>query len=95
MFEWDAAGIANTGSIALIELELGGISDWHIQTHLCRLAVMIAQGTPVERLVWVIDRGVFQSMKNQVNSWLAFLRPVCKVSLPDMEYRTPSGELPE
>jgi len=56
---------------------------------------MIAQGTPVERLVWVIDRGVFQSMKNQVNSWLAFLRPVCKVSLPDMEYRTPSGELLE
>jgi len=95
VFERDAAGIANTGSIALIELELGGISDWHIQTHLCRLAVMIAQGTPVERLVWVIDRGVFQSMKNQVNSWLAFLRPVCKVSLPDMEYRTPSGELLE
>ena len=93
MFGWDAAGIANTGSIALIEL--GGISDWHIQTPLCRLAVMIAQGTPVERLVWVIDRGVFQSMKNQVNSWLAFLRPVCKVSLPDMEYRTPSGELLE
>lgn len=55
MFEGDAAGIANTGSIALIELELGGISDWDIQTHLCRLAVMIAQGTPVERLVWVID----------------------------------------
>jgi len=51
VFEWDAAGTANTGSMALIEL--GGISDWDIQTHLCRLAVIIAQGTPVERLVWV------------------------------------------
>jgi len=93
VFEWDSAGISNAGGIVLIELELGGISDWHIQTHLCRLAVMIAQGTSVEKLVWVIDQGAFQSIKNQVNSWLAFFRPVCKVSLPNMEYRTPSGEL--
>ena len=93
VFEWDGAGISNAGGIVLIELELGGISVWHIQTHLCRLAVMIAQGTPVERLVWVIDQGVFQSIKNQVDLWLAFFRPVCKVSLPNMEYITPSGEL--
>jgi len=39
VFGWDAAGIANTGSIALIDLELGRISDWHIQTHLKHWAV--------------------------------------------------------
>lgn len=93
VFEWDGAGISNVGSIVLIELELGGILDWHIQTHLCRLAVMINQGTPVDKFVWIIDQGAFQSIKNQVDSWLAFLKPVCNISIPNMEYRTPSGEL--
>lgn len=92
-FEWDAAGVSNNNSIILIEIESGGVSDWHIQTHLCRLAIMVDQGTIVEKLVWVIDQGFFRSLKNQVDLWLAFFRQVCKVPLPDMEYRSLRGEL--
>jgi len=44
VFERDAAGIANTGLIVLIDLELGRISDWHIQTHLKHWAVGIELG---------------------------------------------------
>lgn len=93
VFEWDGAGVSNNESIILIEIESGGISDWHIQTHICRLAVMIKRGTKVKKLVWIIDRGVFQSLKNKVDLWLAFFRQVCNVSLPDMEYRNLRGEL--
>lgn len=92
-FEWDAAGISTTGSIVLIELELGEISEWHIQTHLCRIPIMIEQGTPVEKLVWVVDQSSFQSIKKQVNSWLTFFRSVSRLPLPNMEYRAPNGEL--
>jgi len=91
-FDWDGAGIANK-SIVLIELELGGISEWHIQTHLSRLAIMIDQGTSIEKLVWIVDRGAFLTLKNAVDAWLTFFVPICKVKLPNMEYRTPNGEL--
>jgi hypothetical protein len=92
-FDWDGAGVSNDGSITLIEVELGGVSDWHIQCHLCRLAVMIHKGSPVNKLVWIADRGSFPTLENCVNTWLTFFWPICNLTLPIMEYRTPTGEL--
>jgi len=92
-FDWDGAGTFADGSIALIEVELGEILDWHIQTHLSRLAVMVANDTLVKKLVWVINRGTLQTLKNIVDVWLTFFSPICKVKLPNIEYRATSGEL--
>ena len=43
-FEWDGAGIDKNGSIVLVEVELQDPMDWHIQCHLCRIAIMIRCG---------------------------------------------------
>ena len=91
-FDWDGAGVSADGSITLMEVELE-VSDWHIQCHLCRLAVMIRRGTTVNKLVWIVDSGVFPMLKNCVNTWLTFFSPVCKVAVPPMEYRTTKGDL--
>ena len=92
-FDWDGAGISKDRSIALIEMELEEISDWHIQNHISRLAIMIGQGTPIKKLVWVVRSEMFRTLKNCVDSWLTFFKPTCKVDLPIMEYRTLNGEL--
>jgi hypothetical protein len=92
-FDWDGAGVSTDGAVILIEVELGGISDWHIQCHLCRLAVMVHKGTPISKLVWVVDQGAFQAFENCVNTWLTFFKPLCNVVFPPMEYRNSKGEL--
>ena len=92
-FDWDGAGVDANHLIVLIEAEIGEISDWHIQTHISRLAVMINQGTPIKKIVWITNQGTFQVLKNIIDSWLAFFNPVCRIALPFMEYRTPNGEL--
>lgn len=94
-FDWDGAGISKDQSIVLVEIELEEISDWHIQNHISRLAIMIGQGTPIKKLVWVVRSEMFRTLKNCVDSWLTFFKPTCKVDLPIMEYRTPNGELLE
>jgi len=90
-FDWDGAGEYKDGSLALIELELGGISSWHIQTHISRLAIMINKGTPLTEIIWVVDKGELLTLKNEVNTWVAFFKTIRGVKLPNMKYITPKG----
>jgi hypothetical protein len=93
VFEWDGAGISKEGKIVLIEAELKNIDEWHIQNHLAKVAVMVGRGTPIVKLVWIVYREHFRLLRHYVDSWLTFFLPVIKVQFPDIEYRTPKGDL--
>jgi hypothetical protein len=91
-FEWDGAGVDKNGSIVLVEVELQNPTDWHIQCHLSRIAIMISCGEKVKKLVWVTYPSKYQKLRSIVDTWMNYFSHVCNVEFPQIEYRTTDGK---
>ena len=90
-FEWDGAGVDSNENLSLVEVEDGPINDWHIQTHLSRLAIMQGRGEHIARLVWVVPNHSLSTLRDTVDSWIAFFSPILKIAFPKMQYYSPDG----
>ena len=91
-FQWDGAGIDASGDIVLFEHE-GSIVNMHIQGHLSRLAIMLAKGERVRKLVWITDEDEFSQLRQIVQSWNHCFFPLVGFESPVMEYRSLEGNL--
>ena len=93
VFIWDGAAISSDGKLILIEEELCTPVDLHIQGHVSRVAVMLAHGVNVTKVVWVTRPKDFDSLFRIVESWRNALFGSLRVSTPPCEYLDPSGAI--
>ena len=92
-FIWDGAAISKTGDVVLIEEELCSPVDIHIQGHLSRVAVMIAKGHRVRKLIWVTFPNQFRRLYNIVESWRQMLFECHQAITPPCDYLDQHGTL--
>ena len=93
-FEWDGAAKDGGGRLVVLEAELDpGLNAAHIQTHLTRLPLMAGAGDAVSKVIWIVRRSRRRRLVEIVDTWAAHYGPLFALPLPEMEVRTPDGEV--
>lgn len=93
-FEWDGAATDNSGQLVVLEAELDPtLNAGHIHGHLNRLPLMARSGDGVAKVIWIVRRSRRRRLTEIVSTWLAHYAPLFTEQIPDMEVRTPDGEV--
>jgi hypothetical protein len=93
-FEWDAAAKDSEGRLVVVEAELDpALNAGHIHGHLNRLPLMARSGDTVSKVIWVVRRSRRRRLTDIVSTWMAHYAPLFVEQIPQMEVRTPEGEL--
>ena len=90
-FRWDGAGITREGETVVIEEEMPPFSPMHIQVHLARINVMLAQGEKINKLIWLVPAETYLDLDRIVLPWITLAGNSANVNFPTVEYRDYDG----
>lgn len=87
-FVWDGAAMGPNGEILLIEDETSTIVNIHIEGHVSRVGLMLAEGIRVKSLIWVVNPKQFGRLWRIAEHWRWWMWETMQIPTPAFEYRS-------